>query len=134
MQLPFGLENYLDLWGHVENKPRSGRKKKFTGRSDTALSRLVKSDRKGTLADITNKFNEIYTSTFCTRTVRRKLLTLGYKRRAVSKGMVVKSDNRKEQALWCKERRYWTVHEHWSKLIFSNECQVVIGTNNRAYI
>jgi transposase len=48
--------------------------------------------------------------------------------------MVVKSDNRKKQVLWCKERRYWTVHEHWSKLIFSDECQVVIGTNNRAYI
>ena len=122
------------LSGHVENKLRSGRQKTFAGRSDIALSRLVKSDRKGTLADITNKVNETYTSTFCTRTVRRKLFTLGYKRRAVSKRMVVKSDNRKMRVLWCKETRYWTVHEHWGKWVIYDERQVVISTNNRAYI
>jgi hypothetical protein len=39
----------LHLRGHVENKPRSGRKKKFTGRSDNALSRLVKVRSEGNI-------------------------------------------------------------------------------------
>ena len=37
------------LRGHVENKPRSGRKKKITGRSDNALSRLVKVRSEGNI-------------------------------------------------------------------------------------
>lgn len=122
------------LSGTVENKPRSGRKKKFGARCETALSRLVKSDRKGTLTDITNKFNDTCDTRFCTRTIRRKLFAQDYKRRAVSKRMVVKADNRKKRILWCRERRYWSVDDQWKNWIFSDECQVAIGSNNRVYI
>ena len=31
-------------------------------------------------------------------------------------------------------RRNWTVDKNWKKWIFSDESQVVVGTNNRVYI
>lgn len=35
---------------------------------------------------------------------------------------------------WAKEKIRWSVERHWKKVIFSNESQVVIGSNNRVYI
>ena len=35
---------------------------------------------------------------------------------------------------WCKERRGKTVDNYWKKVIFSDESQIVPGTNNHVYI
>ena len=32
------------------------------------------------------------------------------------------------------ERKNWSVDDHWKNWIFSDECQVEIGNNNRVYI
>ena len=44
--------------GDIENRPRSGRKKKLDDRDTRKLSRLVKNNRSFPLQDITRKFNE----------------------------------------------------------------------------
>ena len=60
---------------------------------------------------------------------------LGYKRGIIKKQMVVKADNRKKRVEWCRTRRNWTVEENWEKnWIFSDESQVVIGTDKRVYV
>ena len=48
--------------------------------------------------------------------------------------MVVRKVNRKKRVKWCKERRGRTVDNHWEKVMFSDESQIVLGTNNRDYI
>ena len=50
--------------GTVETVTRSGRKRSFTNRDRNALKRLVKSNRRLTLQDITAKLNECKTKTF----------------------------------------------------------------------
>jgi hypothetical protein len=44
--------------GDIENRPRSGRKKKLDDRDNRKLLRLVKNNRSLPLQDITRKFNE----------------------------------------------------------------------------
>ena len=48
--------------------------------------------------------------------------------------MVVWEANRKTRVNWCKERRGRTVDNYRKKVIFSDESQIVLGTNNRVYI
>ena len=48
--------------------------------------------------------------------------------------MVVQEANRKKQVKWCKEQRGRTVDNYWRKVIFSDESQIVLGTNKCVYI
>ena len=50
--------------GDIENRPRSGRKKKLDDRDTRKLLRLVKNNRLLPLQDITRKFNENLASLF----------------------------------------------------------------------
>ena len=112
---------------------RSGRKRSFT-RDRNALKRLAKSNRRLTLQDFTAKLNECKTNTFSQKTVQRVLHSEGYKRRLAKKKMVVQEANRKKRVKWCQEQRGRTVGNYWKKVIFSDESQIVLGTNNRVYV
>ena len=48
--------------------------------------------------------------------------------------MVVQEVNRKKRVKWCKQQRSRTVDNYWKKVIFSDESQIVLGTNNCVYI
>ena len=48
--------------------------------------------------------------------------------------MVVKEGSRKNRVKWCRERKYWSVNDNWSKWIFSDESQIVIGNNNKIFV
>lgn len=63
-------------------------------------------------------------------TVQRFLKEQGYKR----KGMVVCEENQKKRFSWCFEKRRLTAEQHWNKVIFSDESQIVIGENHRVYV
>ena len=95
---------------------------------------MVKSNRRLTLQNITAKLNECKTKTFSQKTVQRVLHSEGYKRRLAKKKMVVRQANRKKRGKWCKERRGRTVDNYWKKVVFLDESQIVLGTNNRVYI
>ena len=120
--------------GTVETLMRSGRKRSFTNRDRNAFKHLVKSNRRLTSQDITAKLNEYKTNTFSQKTVQRVLHSEGYKRGLAKKKMVVREANQKKRVKWCQERRGRTLDNHWKKVIFSNESQIVLGTNNRVYI
>ena len=68
------------------------------------------------------------------KTVQRVLHSEGYKRRLAKKKIVVREANRKKRGNWCKDRRGRTVDNYWKKVIFSDESQIVLATNNRVYI
>ena len=48
--------------------------------------------------------------------------------------MVFWEANRKKRIKWFKERRGRTVDDYRKKVIFSDESQIVLGTNNRVYV
>ena len=48
--------------------------------------------------------------------------------------MVVKEVNRKKRLSWCREKRWWTVQQHWKKVIFSDESKIMIGHDERVYV
>ena len=73
------LSNYRRT-GTVETLTRSGRKRSFTNRDRSALKRLVKSNRRLTVQDITTKLNECKTKTFSQKTVQRVLHSEGHKK------------------------------------------------------
>ena len=89
--------------GTVKTSTRSGRKKSFTYKDRNDLKRLVKSNIRLTLQNITAKLNECKTKTFSQKTVQRVLHSEGYKRRLEKKKMVVREANRKKRVKWCKK-------------------------------
>ena len=46
----------------------------------------------------------------------------------------IPKQNRDTRVAWAKGKGRWTVDHNWSKVIFSDECKVVLGQNNRVYI
>jgi transposase len=82
--------------GNIENKHRTGRPKLITERGARKLSKIVITDRRQSLRDITHEFNAFNVQPCLTRTIQRNLYSLGYNRRSVCKKMVVRKVNRKK--------------------------------------
>ena len=59
--------------GSEENLPRSGRGKKTGVRGDRIMYRMLRSDRKQSLGEITDQFNRQFVTKISSRTVRRRL-------------------------------------------------------------
>ena len=57
----------------MENKSRNGAPRKLTDRDTRGLVRLVKDNKRKSLNEITNVFNQVRTSSVSKRTVQRKL-------------------------------------------------------------
>ena len=107
----------------------------MSARSKARLKRLVKKNRGKVLRDIATEFNiGNGDHSVSERTVQRYLQKDRIYRRIIKKRMVVKEINRKKRLTWCLQKRRWTVNENWRHIIFSDESQIVIGQNNRAYV
>ena len=78
------LKRYQET-GNIENKHRSGRPKLITERGARKLSKILKTDRRQSLRDITHEFNASNVQPCSTRTIQRNLHSLGYNRRSVCK-------------------------------------------------
>ena len=82
--VPRFLKRYQET-GNIENKHRSGRPKLITERGARKLSKIVKTDRRQSLQDITHEFNASNVQPCSTRTIQRNVHSLGYNRRYVCK-------------------------------------------------
>ena len=65
-------------------------------------------------------------------TIYSELKSMGYRRRALRKKVIVRSENKKKRPRWAKERLNWAP-EMWNNFIFSDEWYVVIGGAKRVY-
>lgn len=120
--------------GTTENKPRSGRKSKITVRESRSLLRLVKANRVLPFSDITQLFNENRQCPVSEVTVRRRLYRSNFHRRVVRKNIIIRGVNIINRLSWARGKRYWRVEGEWNRVIFSDECKIVIGQNNRVYV
>jgi transposase len=108
-------------WGTVENLPNSGRIKNMNLRTDRLLLRMVKTNRRQTLGDLTSKFNNTTSYKLSQRTVQRHFHDAGFKRRIIAKSITIRGVNRGKRRTFCRSKYHWNVREHWSKIIFSDE-------------
>ena len=120
--------------GSVENKARSGRPPLIKEREYRKLERIVKTNRRSSLTDVTIKFNEENTAPVAKRSIQHHLHKHGFNRRICKKKVVVREVNRKKRLAWCREKRHWTVNFHWKRIIFSDESKIVIGQDLRVYV
>ena len=127
------LKRFSDR-GNIENRPRIGRPRKLTFRAEHTLNRTVKQNRRQSLSDITSSVNERIPVNVSKRTIQRHLHRLGYKKRVVRKRLTVSKINRKRRCSWCRVRLNWKVDEQWKRVIFSDESQIIIGTDNRVSV
>ena len=120
--------------GSIENLPRSGRPRKTDERGDRKILRCVKTDRRQTLAEITNDANNVLPSSVSSRTVRRRLRFHGFTRRKIRKTLTIRKENRNRRINWCRLKLGWTFDRNWKKVIFSDETQVVVDQNKRVFV
>jgi hypothetical protein len=94
----------------VQNKPRSSRPLSVKPHDYRKLKHIVKTGRRDSLNDITNKFNEENSVPVTKRTIQHHLYKHGYHRRVYKKKVVIREVNRKKRLAWCREKRRWTVN------------------------
>ena len=128
------VKTRIEQRGSVENAKRSGRPRKLTDRHYRRLERLVKTNRRHSLVDITNRFNESVDQPVAKRTVQFHLHKHGFSRRVSRKKVVVKEVNRKKRLSWCKKKRRLTVENYWKRVIFSDESKIMVGHDSRVYV
>ena len=119
--------------GSVQNKPRSGQPLSVKLHDYHKLECIVKTGRRDSLNDITNKFNEENSVPVTKCTIQHHLHKHGYHRRVYKKKVVIREVHRKKRLAWCREKRRWTVNGNWKKDIFSDESKIMIGHDQRLY-
>ena len=80
--------------GNIENLPRGAGIRKTIPRDNIILFRSVKTNRRQTLKDVTARFNQRTGCNVSSRTVCRRPFREGYKRRVVSKNIIISQVNR----------------------------------------
>ena len=120
--------------GSEENLPRSGRGRKTGVRGDRIMYRMLRSDRRQSLGEITDQFNHQFVTKISSRTVRRRLNFEGYKKHPVCKKTTISPVNRENRRRFCRSKLMWTVRNHWKKVIFSDETKIEIGNNRKVYV
>lgn len=56
----------------------------------------------------------------------------GYKRCVISK-TTISQISRERRNRFCRQKLYWTVANHLSSIIFSDETKIMFGNNNKIY-
>lgn len=117
-----------------ENRTRSGRPRKCDARTDRQLLRIVKTERRKNLKDVTNLLNERTPVKISESTVKRRLKFYGFKKRVVKKKIVISDGNRFKRRAWCRSKLHMTVNNYWKNIIFSDETQICIGKHSKVHI
>ena len=118
--------------GITENKPQSGRPQILV-KDERCLVRLVRTNHRTPLLDLTSTFNQNRPTQVSQRTAQRCLYPQWYHRRVVKKKVRVREVNYKKRLNWCRGKMRWNVNGQWDKVIFSDESQVVLGANHRIF-
>lgn len=95
---------------------------------------IVKVKCRNTLSDISIMYNKNTPQKLSKRTVQRRLHEIGYHRRAVKKTTTISKQNRLKRRLFCRSHLHWSVNFDWSRVIFSDETQVVLGKNRKVFV
>ena len=131
------VSSMITIWrseGRDHTKTPGGRKLALSPRDRRRLKFLICSDRMATQARVFSQFNRYLDKPLSDRTLKRYCKRLKVKRRPRSKRQVLKARHRIGRQAWCRERKYWKVAEHWSRVLFSDECKVKLGDDRKVEV
>ena len=100
--------------GSIENKKRKGRPPKWTTRDNDRMSILVKTNRKATMQNIWQLFNENKVITVCLDSIIVKLKGLGIVRRSLKRSEFIGRRNGMKRIKFAKTYINWTA-DNWKK-------------------
>jgi hypothetical protein len=86
------------------------------------------------LKEITQRFNQFRENLVSEVTVKRCLFRNNYHRLVVRKNIRIREVNIKKRVAWARGKKHWKVDGDWNRVIFSDECKVIIGEKNRVCV
>ena len=127
MSKTFDLENI-----NVNKRVGKCGRKKMTGEmSDSVMLKVVKNNRR---TEITSEYNKNTPYKLSKRTVQRRLHFYGFYRRVLKKTTTIAKRNRIKRRAFARSHIHWNTEGDWSRVIFSDETQIVIGKDKRVYV
>ncbi len=84
------------------------------------IDRLVRDDRKATLAQITTRYKQGMQNTISERTTRRTLKQMDYSSRRTHRVPLLSAKNRKQRLQFAQVHQNWTI-EDWKNIAWSDE-------------
>ena len=101
--------------GNVENQYRGGRKKIMTSRDRNALVRIVKNQLTAKTKNIITEFQAHNPTKVGRTTIYSELKSMGYRRRALRKKVIIRYGNIKKRLRW-RKRGLIGAPEMWNNL------------------
>lgn len=114
--------------GLTDTLSRSGRPPLLTEREEQTLIRKVKENRKVSIEEITESFNQLGLTQISTSTSRRILHKHDYFGRIGKRKPFISEINRQKRLKWCKEHKFW--NEEWDNIIWSDESRFLLFGND----
>uniref|UniRef100_A0AAY5KPB9 Tc1-like transposase DDE domain-containing protein n=1 Tax=Esox lucius TaxID=8010 RepID=A0AAY5KPB9_ESOLU len=112
--------------GQTTNRRQGvGRPRLIDAPGQRMLSRLVRTDRRSTVAQVSEHFNDGYGRNVSQHTVHRTLLRMGLRRRSPDGVPMMTPDHCRKRLQWAHERRNWTL-EQWKKVAWSDESHFLL--------
>ncbi len=78
------------------------------------MGRLVRDDRKATVTQITNRYNQGMQNTISEHTTHRTLKQMGYSSRRPHRVPLLSAKNRKRRLQFTQVHQNWTMEKRWS--------------------
>ncbi|CAF1003959.1 unnamed protein product [Rotaria magnacalcarata] len=117
----------------LSNAPGQGRKKASTPIDDRNFLRLCKKYRTESSRILSSELMLSNGKHFSARTVRRRLLDMGYKSYQAKKKPLRTPGHKKQRLLFAREHQYWS--QEWNNIIWSDEAHFeVLNRKNRTFV
>ncbi|CAN9501504.1 unnamed protein product [Ophioblennius macclurei] len=104
----------------VNRRQGHGRPKLIDARGERKLARVVRSNRKATVAEIAEKLNAHCARKVSEHTVHRSLLRLGLRYHKPARVSILTLDSSRKRLQWAQQHRDWTP-ERWRRVVWSGE-------------
>ncbi|KAF2881263.1 hypothetical protein ILUMI_24908 [Ignelater luminosus] len=118
------IKRYQDTDLH-KTKPRTGRPKVTTTAQGQFLKINYLKDKHNTSSDLRNELSEAMGADISSRTVRRHLQGVGLKGCKARRKPWLSMRNKKGRLVWAKNHKDW-IFEHWTKVVWSDECNIEV--------
>ncbi|CAF4709667.1 unnamed protein product, partial [Rotaria socialis] len=115
----FGVSNKLKQKLPLSNTPGQGPKKASTPTDDRRLLRIMKKDRTQSSQMLASEWTLSNGKKMSAPTVRRRLLSMGYKSYTTKKKPMRKPAQIKQRVIFARDHQYWTTE--WNNVIWSDE-------------
>lgn len=126
--------NKFKTTNSLKDKPRSGRPRKTTARTDKIIKRKSVADPRKTAVDIANELRDENLADVSRSTVSRRLKEVGLIGRIGVKKPLIKPKNKKIRLEFAKKYQHWTEAD-WRKVLFSDESKFnLFGSDGKKYV